>query len=401
MTTPKGLVLAICCCSLLIVSMDATAVNVALPSIRSDLHTTVATLQWTVDGYTLAIASFLLLGGATADRIGRRRVFQVGLVVFGLASLLCSLAPDVHVLVAARILQGLGGSMLNPVAMSIITNTFPDPRQRARAVGVWGAVVGVSMAFGPLVGGLLTEHLSWRAIFWINVPIAAAAVVLTQLFVPESRAAHPRRIDAVGQTLAIVLLSCLVYALIEAPGAGWGSPRIVGLLVVAGVLTGLWAAFDLAMGFLYGGQDAPADVSASRFSDPLPMDNQLPYLFARHIEQVGHVGSPMHVGDWLSSDRPPLQSAFFLAHTLWHRPDATAQLDLQVLATLLQSTWVVGVWALALVLTTRRSVRALMVAGAAASGQVLLNSFYTWPKLLAAAFTLLAVAVVLRRGTKN
>jgi EmrB/QacA subfamily drug resistance transporter len=237
MKTPKGLILAICCCSLLIVSMDATAVNVALPSIRADLHTTVSTLQWTIDGYTLAIASFLLLGGATADRFGRRRVFQIGLAVFGVASLLCSLAPDIKTLVAARIIQGVGGSMLNPVAMSIITNTYPDRRERARAVGVWGAVVGVSMAFGPLVGGLLTEHVSWRAIFWINVPIALVVVILCQIFVPESRAARARRVDAGGQALAIVLLGSLVYALIEAPSRGWGSPEIVVLLVVAVLAT--------------------------------------------------------------------------------------------------------------------------------------------------------------------
>jgi len=235
MTTPKSLVLAICCTSLLVVSMDSTAVNVALPSIRADLHTTVSTLQWTVDGYTLAIASFLLLAGATADRVGRRRVFQVGLLTFGVASLLCSLAPTMGMLIAARVLQGLGGSMLNPVAMSIITNTFTERRERARAVGVWGAVVGVAMAFGPLVGGWLTEQVSWRGIFWINVPITVVAAVLCQLFVPESRAARARRIDPVGQAVSVVLLTSLVYALIEAPQAGWGSVRIVMLLLVAAV----------------------------------------------------------------------------------------------------------------------------------------------------------------------
>jgi len=242
MTTPKSLVLAICCSSLLVVSMDSTAVNVALPAIRADLDTTVSTLQWTVDGYSLAIAGFLLLGGATADRIGRRRVFQFGLVTFGLASLLCSLAPTIGMLIAARVLQGLGGSMLNPVAMSIITNTFTDKRERARAVGIWGAVVGVSMAFGPLVGGWLTEQVSWRGIFWINVPITIAAVILCQLFVPESRAARPRRIDPIGQGVTVVLLTSLVYALIEAPQIGWGSTRILTLLVIsvaaAGVLIG-------------------------------------------------------------------------------------------------------------------------------------------------------------------
>lgn len=232
-TTPKGLVLAICCLSLLMVSMDSTVVNVALPSIGADLHTTVSTLQWTVDGYTVAIAGFLLLAGATADRVGRRRVFQIGLATFSIASLVCSLAPTVGLLIVARVVQGLGGSMLNPVAMSIITNTFTDRRERARAVGVWGAVVGISMAFGPLVGGLLTEHVSWRAIFWINVPIGIAAIVLTALFVPESRAARPRRPDPVGQGLVIVVLISLVYALIEGPSDGWTSPHIVALLVVA------------------------------------------------------------------------------------------------------------------------------------------------------------------------
>jgi len=230
---PKGLVLAICCLSLLIVSLDATVVNVALPAIRRDLHAGVTGLQWTIDGYTLTIASFLLLAGSTADRIGRRRVFQTGLGVFGAASLLCSLAPSTSVLIAARVLQGAGGSMLNPVAMSIITNTFTDRRERARAIGVWGAVVGVSQAFGPLVGGYLTEHVGWRSIFWINVPIAVAAIVLTQLFVPESRALRPRRLDPVGQVLVIAALGSLVYALIEAPGQGWGSPLILTLLVVA------------------------------------------------------------------------------------------------------------------------------------------------------------------------
>jgi EmrB/QacA subfamily drug resistance transporter len=239
-TPRKGLVLAICCMSLLIVSLDATVVNVALPSIRRDLDTSVSTLQWTIDGYTVAIASFLLLAGSTADRIGRRRVFQVGLVTFGLASLLCSVAPTIHLLIVFRILQGVGGSMLNPVAMSIITNVFTERVERARAVGVWGAVVGVSQSFGPIVGGYLTEHVGWRSIFWINVPIAALAVVLTALFVPESKAARARSYDPVGQVLVILGLASLVYALIEAPSLGWGSARIVVLAVVAVVaVTGL------------------------------------------------------------------------------------------------------------------------------------------------------------------
>lgn len=230
---PRGLVLGICCLSLLIVSMDATIVNVALPTIGRELRTSVSELQWTVDAYTLALASFLLLSGSTADRFGRRRVFQTGLLVFSLGSLLCSLAPNISFLVFARVVQGLGGSMLNPVAMSIITNTFTDKKERARAVGVWGAVVGVSMAFGPLVGGALTESVGWRAVFWVNIPIGIAAIILTAVFVPESRAARARKFDPLGQLLVLLALVALVYGLIEAPAAGWGSPRIVALFAVA------------------------------------------------------------------------------------------------------------------------------------------------------------------------
>src|SRR5277367_5493896 len=143
-------VLATCCLSLLMVTMDVTIVNVALPSIRHDLNASVAGLQWSIDGYTVVVASFLLLAGSTADRLGRRRTFQAGLVLFSLGSLLCSLAPSTPFLVAFRMCQALGGAMLNPVAISIIVNTFIDPTERARAIGFWGAVFGVSMAIGPL-----------------------------------------------------------------------------------------------------------------------------------------------------------------------------------------------------------------------------------------------------------
>jgi len=231
--TPKNLVLAICCLSLLIVSMDATIVNVALPSIRAEFGTSITGLQWTVDAYTLTIASFLLLSGSTADRFGRRRVFQIGLVVFSIGSLLCSVAPSIGFLVFARVIQGLGGSMLNPVAMSIITNTFTVPKERARAVGVWGAIVGVSMALGPIVGGALTESVGWRSVFWVNIPIGIAAIVLTAVFVPESKAATRRLFDPIGQGLVVVALVALIYGLIEASRVGWGSSLIVGLFALA------------------------------------------------------------------------------------------------------------------------------------------------------------------------
>jgi len=226
------LVLAICCMSLFIVGLDNTIVNVALPSIQRDFHASVSELQWTVDAYTLVLASLLMLSGSTADRLGRVRVFQVGLVVFTAGSLACSLAPGVGWLVLFRMVQAVGGSMLNPVAMSIIRNTFEDPRERAQAIGIWGGVVGVSLALGPVVGGALVE-LSWRAIFLVNIPVGLAAIALTARFVPESRAPHPRRVDPVGQALIIVMLASLTYAIIEGPGAGWTSGRIAGLFGVA------------------------------------------------------------------------------------------------------------------------------------------------------------------------
>jgi EmrB/QacA subfamily drug resistance transporter len=227
-------ILAVCCMSLLLVSMDNTIVNVALPSIRRDLHASLSGLQWTIDAYTVVLASLLLLSGSTADRLGRRRTFQTGLALFTAGSLLCSLAPTLGWLIAARMLQAVGGSMLNPVAMSIITNVFTDPRERARAIGVWGAVVGVSLALGPVVGGTLTETVGWRSIFWINVPIGLAAIVLCALFVPESRAARARRVDPAGQLLVIVALASLTYAIIEAPQAGWASAQTIGTFALSG-----------------------------------------------------------------------------------------------------------------------------------------------------------------------
>jgi EmrB/QacA subfamily drug resistance transporter len=229
----RWLVLAICCSSLFVVGLDATIVNLALPAIRRDLGSSLSGLQWVIDAYTLVLASLLMLGGSTGDRIGRRRTFQAGLVLFGAGSLLCSLAPTTGWLIAFRALQAVGGSMLNPVAMSIITNVFTDRAERARAIGVWGSVIGLSMALGPLLGGALVDTVGWRSVFWMNVPIVVAVVVLTARFVPESRAARTRAMDVPGQLLMIVLLAGVTFGIIEGPTYGWGSPLIVGSFLAA------------------------------------------------------------------------------------------------------------------------------------------------------------------------
>lgn len=229
------LILGICCLSLFIVGVDNTIVNVALPTIARGLNASVAGLQWIVDGYTMVLASLVMSAGAAADRFGRRRVFQVGLTVFTVSSALCSTAPSLGWLVAFRALQAIGGSMLNPVAVSIISNVFKDRAQRAWAIGVWVSVFGVSMALGPVLGGLLTGTVGWRGIFWVNVPVGLIAIALTARFIPESRALVHRRPDPVAQVLVIVVLASLIYAIIGGARTDWSGTGIRGLFLLAAV----------------------------------------------------------------------------------------------------------------------------------------------------------------------
>ncbi|MWK35621.1 DHA2 family efflux MFS transporter permease subunit [Actinomadura sp. J1-007] len=225
--------LSTCLVSVVVAGLDTTIANVALPSIQKALHAPLSGLQWVVDAYTLVIACLLMFSGSVADRFGRRRVFQVGLGLFSLGSLLCGLAPSLGALVAFRALQAVGGAMLNPVAMSIIAATFTDSKERARAVGAWGAVAGLSGAVGPVLGGLLVSGLGWRSIFWVNVPVGALAIYLTQRFVPESKAARGKRFDPLGQLLVIAFLGPVTAAVIEGPRYGWSSPFIIALFVLA------------------------------------------------------------------------------------------------------------------------------------------------------------------------
>jgi EmrB/QacA subfamily drug resistance transporter len=234
------LVLGVCSLSLFMVTLDNTIVNVALPSLQHEFHTSVSELQWVADAYLLVIASLLLFAGSLGDRFGRRRLLRTGLVLFGAGSLACSLSPSLPFLIAFRMLQACGGCMLNPNSLSIISNTFTEPRERAAAIGFWGGVVGVSTAAGPILGGALIDAIDWRAIFWVNVPVVLLTLVLLRLFVPESKAAKPRRLDPKGQVLAIVVLAALTYGIIEGPERGWTDWLILTCFGITAVGTALF-----------------------------------------------------------------------------------------------------------------------------------------------------------------
>lgn len=234
----QRIILGTCCLSLFLVSVDATIINVALPSIRRELGVSISGLQWVIDAYAIVLASFLMLGGSTGDRLGRKRVLQFGTALFTFGSLLCSLASTGDLLVGARVVQAVGGSMMNPVAMSIIVNTFVDPKARARAIGIWGGVAGLAMATGPLLGGALTQALGWHAIFWVNLPVGLTALWLTARVVPDSRAQRARRPDPVGQVLLLVGLGGLNYSVIESGRGSSSAPvaALVALLAFSGLV---------------------------------------------------------------------------------------------------------------------------------------------------------------------
>jgi EmrB/QacA subfamily drug resistance transporter len=241
----RVIVLLICSMAVLLVGLDGTIVNVALPAIHNALHASLSGLQWTVTSYTLVVATLLILSGSTADRIGRRRVFMTGMAIFISGSCICAGAPTTGALIAGRIFQAVGASMLSPVAMSIIRNVFEDPRERAQAIGIWGSVIGLSLALGPIIGGALVVTAGWRWVFLVNLPVGVAALILTRMYVPESRAEHPKRIDPVGQALVIIGLFTLVYAIIEGNSRGWSSPEILGLFAISAICFAVLVPYEL------------------------------------------------------------------------------------------------------------------------------------------------------------
>ena len=242
----RWLVLAIVCVAQFMVVLDATVVNVALPSIQKDLNFTVADLQWIVNAYTLVFGGFLLLGGRASDLLGRQRLFIVGVVIFTIASAINGIADSSNVLIAGRALQGLGGAFVSPAALSILTTSFDEGAERTKALGVWSAIAAGGAAVGLVIGGVLTEYLSWRWAFFVNLPVGVGATIAAIRFVPNSRAENrPETYDAAGAITVTGGLLVLVYAIVKAQAYGWGSGKTLGLFAVAIVLLAIFVVVEL------------------------------------------------------------------------------------------------------------------------------------------------------------
>jgi EmrB/QacA subfamily drug resistance transporter len=242
----RWIALGLLCIAQFMVILDASIVNVALPSIGKALHFSQENLPWVVNAYVLTFGGFLLLGGRSADLLGRRKVFQFSLILFALASLACGLAANEGQLIAARAVQGLGAAALSPSALSIVTVTFRDGSERNKAFGVWGAVAGSGGAAGVLLGGVLTDTAGWEWVFWVNVPIGIAAAALAPVLIADSRATDAaRHFDAAGAITVTGGLTALVYALVDANSAGWGSFQTIGLFALSAALIATFVAIEL------------------------------------------------------------------------------------------------------------------------------------------------------------
>jgi EmrB/QacA subfamily drug resistance transporter len=242
----RWLALILLCSAQFVVVLDASIVNVALPSIGKALNFSQENLPWVVNAYVLTFGGFLLLGGRTADLLGRRRVFMSGLLLVAVASLFAGFAATEGQLIAARAAQGLGAAIISPAALSIVTTTFSDGAERNRALGVWGAVAGSGGAAGVLLGGVLTDGLGWEWVLWVNVPVSLIALALSPILIAESRAeAQTRAFDVAGAITVTAALSILVYALVDANDAGWGSSQTIGLIALSVLLLASFVAIEL------------------------------------------------------------------------------------------------------------------------------------------------------------
>jgi EmrB/QacA subfamily drug resistance transporter len=244
-STNRWLILVIACLAQFMVVLDNTIVNVALPSVQRGLHFSPSNLQWIVNGYTLIFGGFLLLGGRMADLLGRRRLFVAGVILFSVASLINGVSQTSGMLIIGRGFQGLGGAMVSPAALSIIMTTFQDHGERTKALGVWSAIAAGGAAFGLLLGGILTQLVSWRWCFFVNVPVGVATVALAFRYVPESRAdlGH-NRFDAAGATTVTAGLLAIVFGIVKAQSWGWGSGKTLGVLAVGVALVAVFVFLE-------------------------------------------------------------------------------------------------------------------------------------------------------------
>ncbi len=238
-------VLAVLCVSLLLVSLDNTILNVALPSIVRDMHASTTELQWIVDAYAIVFAGLLLVLGSIGDRIGRKRVFVVGLVLFAMGSAASAFSRSPDALIASRAFMGIGGAAIMPSTLSILTHVFTQDDERARAIGIWSGTTGIGVSIGPIVGGWLLAHYWWGSVFLVNVPIAAIGLAASLWLVPDSKNPHSLRPDPVGSVLSVVGMGLLLWGVIEAPTRSWSSPLIIGALLAAMVVLAIFAVWEL------------------------------------------------------------------------------------------------------------------------------------------------------------
>ncbi len=231
-------VLAVLCVSMTVIVMDNTILNVAIPKLITDLNASNSQVQWIIDSYTIVFAGLLLTTGSLSDRFGRKGALQVGIILFGLGSVLSALATSAPQLIATRAFMGIGGALIMPSTLSLLTNTFRDPKERGRAIGIWAGFSGVGVAGGPLVGGVLLKHFSWSSVFWVNIPIGLTALIAGAFLLPKSREDRSDKLDPVGSVLSIVGLATFLYGVIEAPTKGFSSPSVLagfgfGILAIA------------------------------------------------------------------------------------------------------------------------------------------------------------------------
>jgi EmrB/QacA subfamily drug resistance transporter len=241
----RGLQLAFLCFGVFMVYLDATIANVALPDIQKDMSANIAQLQWVIDAYTLAFACLLLTSGALGDILGRKNLFLGGLIGFTLTSVACALANSVGLLLTARALQGICGSIMIPVSLALVSAAYPEPSARAKAIGIWSGLGGLALSAGPVIGGVLVDNFGWQSIFWVNVPIGVVAAVVLPRVLSEYPASRARRVDTVGQLLFVTAIASLAYALIEGNTLGWRSGAIIGMFAGSAAALLLFVVWEL------------------------------------------------------------------------------------------------------------------------------------------------------------